>query len=167
MLSEMVQPCPMCGGMIAAEVATCPGCGERLDSSREPDEFDPDTARESNYQTLLNLMGFLWIGWGLFSGCASLPFSLDAGSIEAPVPLILMTYMVCALAWLVSGIAALRREMWGVYLGYVISWLSLLTNLIYLEPIGIFVSVCFILLSRYVLKQYRRLKGSNNPTDDE
>jgi hypothetical protein len=103
----------------------------------------------------------------LFSGCASLPFSLEAGGFDAPVPLVLMTYLSFALAWFVSGLAALRKEMWGVYLGYVISCLMLLTSLFYLEPVGIFIAVGFILFSRLVLKKHRQLKGAGEPSDDE
>lgn len=164
MNSEMVQPCPMCGRMISAKLTTCPACGERIG---EPGTVDPETAREADFRVLLNLLGMIWIGWGLFSGCANLTEFINARGHMPPGPLVLMVYVSCALAWFVSGLAALQKEMWGVYLGYVLSFLLLLASLFYLSPIGICVAVGFILLSRFVLKQYRQLKGSGASPEDE
>lgn len=158
MLHDMSTPCPKCGRMISTKLSSCPGCGERLESDREP--VETEAVREVDFRAPLNLLGTLWIGWSLIGGCGGslqLP-ELAGGYLPGAGPAAIVMLAIGSLTWFVSGLAALQKEMWGVYLGYVFSYLLLLASLIYFHPLGLFVSVCFILLSRYVLKQYRMLK---------
>lgn len=157
----------MCGRMVSSKRTSCPGCGERVNHDRQPHEVDPETAREVDFRVLTSLLGIIWIGWSLISGCASLTGFADAYGYLSPGPLVLMIYLSCALAWFVSGLAALRKEMWGVYLGYVFSYVMLLTSLFNVNSLGMLIALGFILLSRLVLKKHRQLTASGASSEDE
>ena len=123
----------------------------------------------ADYRALLNLLGMVWIGWSLFRGCFGFYAMAEGHSLYVAMsgPALILMISLESLIWFVSGLAALQKEMWGVYLGHVYSYLMLLANLFHLNPIGVFVAVAFILFSRHVLKQYRQLNGIAEPLDDE
>lgn len=148
----------MCGEPVSPAADTCPACGERLGSDEDLSDVGPKAVRRYLFQ--LKLLSIMWTAWGLFSGWMGVNW-ID---IPEESKVLLLTRILATPVWCAIGIMASQKKIRAVYSGHVISYVSLLIYLVYLRPIGIILSIGFILFSRTVLKRYRQLKEVYGPT---
>jgi hypothetical protein len=120
------RPCPMCGEMILTRAVKCRFCGEVFDPViRRSHGRDPGIERKFNQQ--MNALGGLWIFLG---GLAILGIAVIASRLPRGSEVLLVVVVLIALCWVVFGLFTCLKQIWAVYAGLVLSYISLLGNIV-------------------------------------
>jgi hypothetical protein len=108
-------------------------------------------------------LGVAWIIIGcLNAGVSALILSdqfLPNNALGIVVP------MIAALAgtWVIAGIATLAKQLWGIYLGLVISYLGALGSLANLSICGLVILVLIIVQSHRVINFAKEIRAAGLP----
>ena len=124
------RPCPACGEQVVASAAKCRFCGEILDESirstriAERGSVDPEDIKK--FRRGMHGLGGLWIfigGIGLLAGLAMLNERGDPEEVSG------MFIIVFSALCLTGGICTCMKQMWAVYVGLALAYLSTFGNL--------------------------------------
>lgn len=132
-----------------------------------PSSDDPALARKFREQMLA--LGVLWILIG--AGAAGLVWLVVQGNMDlawtlgGESRLLLIVTAALGGTWLVVGIFTCAKQMWAVYLGLLLSYLSLLGNLIRLNLCSIVVVALVILQAHRVIGWSRQLPKARQLDD--
>ena len=166
---EPHRPCPMCGEMIVANAAKCRFCGEVFDKtlrrkrrkSYEVGTSDAEMVRR--FRREVHGLGGFWVFIG--SVVVAVGFFLVTRGREVPqlgehIGQMGVLYVGLGIAWVTVGVFTLLKHLWAVYVGLVMSYLSLagnLMNLAWVRPnCGV---VCGIAIVIAIIVQAHRVIG--------
>ncbi|MCC6511526.1 MAG: hypothetical protein IT423_20675, partial [Pirellulaceae bacterium] len=126
-----------------------------------------DTKLIRDFRAQILALGVLWIVFGL-AAMAIIPAALYGAfpGIDGDVTRIAILVAVVgsvALGWLVSGVAALCKLSWGVYLGLVFSYISLIGNLLQVSVCGVVILLVVIIQAHRVLGFAKQMKSQGIP----
>ena len=124
------QPCPVCGEMILSHAKKCRFCGEVLDGSyRSGVDSRATRTKLERFRKEIHGLGGFWI----FIGTLSLVILFISVSNDMLNPDLaeetLFILIPIAIFWIILGICTCLKQMWAVYVGLVLSYLSLLGNI--------------------------------------
>lgn len=169
------KPCPMCGEMIVTGAAKCRYCGEVFDRKlaklkggrKKRGNVDPEEI--TKFRREMHGLGGFWIfigvlvvflGIALGSGAQGLnqiPGGLGAG--------IAVVFGILGAIWIGLGVFTCMKHMWAVWVGLVLSYLSLLGNLINLNVCGLIVLAAVIVQAHRCINRARELDAAGIPLD--
>jgi hypothetical protein len=107
-----------------------------------------------DFRSQIVALGAFWIIiGGLAVGLGAFATSLLAGQNAAPQTLAVMCgiLVVMGLAWVTLGVLACLKQMWAVYVGLVLSYLSVIGNLVNLNVCGLVILVVVIIQAHRVI----------------
>lgn len=128
------KPCRACGEMIVSTAAKCRFCGEVLDRSlrgsrrvRSSGELDRQTISE--FKSSVKTAGGIWLASGIIAlGFIMLTMGMGGGRMLGMLGGLLVVVAMISVVWIVIGGFAIARHMWAIWTGLVLSYLSLVGN---------------------------------------
>lgn len=148
------RPCPDCGEMIVSTAVKCRFCGEvfdhRLSGSkrvRSRSYVDRDEIRK--FRKEMHGVGGLWIFFGVVCGLAGIVFiGNPPRGADGTFGLVLL---FLGALWGSAGVGTCAKQLWGLWMGLILCYLSLLGNLVRLPE-----SLCPLLFIIAALVQSHR-----------
>jgi hypothetical protein len=109
-----------------------------------------------DFRTQIHALGAFWIfigivaaGLGLFVTASIAP---DSGQPRPGVQAIMAVVLVgFGLAWITLGVLTCVKQIWAVYVGLVLSYLSLISNLLNFNVCGLIIVIAVILQGHRVI----------------
>lgn len=130
-----------------------------------PAEIDAEMLKKFREQVLA--LGVLWIIIGtavaLLAGLALAGNQMFAGALGGDIQVLLVVVATMGLAWIVLGVLTCLKQIRAVYVGLVLSYLSLIGNLLNLNLCGIVVVIVVILQAHRVIGWAHRLQAAGVP----
>ena len=161
---ESRRPCPMCGEMILATAVKCRFCGEIFDATlREATHVDPELVKR--FRREIHGLGGAWIFFGVMCMILAMVFPALGGAnvrmdeeerVGAAV-----VFGLIALLWLTAGIGSCFKQLWALYFGLVVSYVSALGNLITMFSAKI-PNPCALIIVVIIIVQAHRTIGWAN-----
>ncbi|MCE9525625.1 MAG: hypothetical protein K8R36_06185 [Planctomycetales bacterium] len=109
-------------------------------------------------------------GFWIFIGCLSLAICIFVAATSGNMlgmqggnVVMMMILGIAAIIWLSIGVATCFKQIWAVYLGLGLSYLSVIGNLINLNVCGLIILGAVILQAHRVLGFAKRLQGLGIP----
>jgi hypothetical protein len=119
------RPCPACGEPILVSAIKCRFCGEIFDRVLR-ERYDPRV--KADFDRQINGLGCLWTFFGVLCvALVVLAISVMEGELDVASEE-LMVIGVIASAWLLAGIGSFMKQVWAVWVGLVMSYLSVLVQ---------------------------------------
>jgi hypothetical protein len=119
-----------------------------------------DRVMVKKFRDQILALGVLWIIGGTLAAGIGV-FGLARPS-DAPVPLAVVA--VLGLAWIVIGVLTCLKHLWAVYVGLVLSYLSLVGQLVTLNlNLGLVVVILVILQAHRVSGWAKRMRAAGVP----
>ncbi len=118
------------------------------------------------FRQQIHALGGFWIFIGSVATALCVGLLLTQGEIlglQAENVVLLMIAGVAGVIWLTVGIASCFKQMWAVYLGLGLSYLSVIGNLINLNICGLVILGAVILQAHRVLGFAKRLQALGIP----
>lgn len=153
--------CPMCGEQIPRSARKCRFCGEFLDSDdgRLIAKIDTDLIRR--FRREIHGLAGVWIffsvvalGLGLAIMNNGVPMGFGRGGAAEILGLVILGLSV---VWGACGFGAAYKQIWAVYLGLILGYISVVGNLISLGQGG--TNACGIIIQAFVIVQAHRVLG--------
>lgn len=115
-------------------------------------------------------LGVLWVIFGLL--CVGVLAALFGGAMpnmqgEAMGSAFAVILGVIAVGWLVSGVLALMKNIWGVYFGLVLSYLSLIGNVLQMSVCGIVILIVIAIQAHRVIGFANKMKSLGIPLNQK
>lgn len=110
-------------------------------------------------------LGVVWIIFGvLAAGLTVLIGATDTlGDIENGGPIFLAILAIIAVIWFAAGIGTLMKQIWGVYIGLVMGYLSLVGNLMSFNLCALVITIFVLVQAHRVLGFARKMQAENIP----
>ena len=126
------KPCRACGEMIVSTAAKCRFCGEVFDrslrgSKRVSSSGELDRQTISEFKSSVKTAGGIWLASGVLA-LGFIMLAMGGGKLPGIVGGLLVFVAMIAVVWIVIGGFAIARHMWAIWTGLVLSYLSLVGN---------------------------------------
>ncbi len=160
------KPCPVCGEMILSRAKKCRFCGEVLDRSYRTKGSGSRSTRTKleRFRKEIHGLGGFWIFIGAVALIVCvLVLAADAPNADMP-PEALVILIPLTILWLVIGVCTCLKQMWAVYTGLVMSYLSLVSNILtQINGCAIIMLVVAIIQAHRVIKWAGEFKEMGVP----
>lgn len=177
--------CPTCGGPLTREEASgalCPSCNkpifdedrdEQRDRSRRPmrdrDREAPPISRDlvRQFRTQAHALGALWIIIGTAAvAVAGLAFQGNAflaNNLGGSTQILLGIVASMGALWFALGLLTCLKQIWAVYIGLVLSYLSLLGQVVNFNICGCIIVILMILQAHRVIGWAKKMRAAGFP----
>ena len=153
------KPCRACGEMIKRSAAKCRFCGEIFDVTiAKPGRGSADPETIKKFRREMHGLGGFWIFIGtivLFLGIGIMATGGGGNpALAGQGPILGAVFLILGLLWFGLGVCTCLKHMWAVWTGLVLSYLSVLGNLMNLPQ-----SVCgLIFLAVAIVQAHKCIK---------
>ena len=162
---ERRRPCPACGESVIATAAKCRFCGEILDDSIrstsvvQSRRVSPKEIKK--FRQSMHTLGGLWIFIGTTGMLTALALANQPGMEDVGPGFLLGIFVV----FLVVGVCICMKQLWAVYVGLGLAYLSAIGNLMdgNFNIVTIFLLVAVIGLGHISLSAAKKLKNAGVP----
>jgi len=166
---EARRPCPACGEMIVVGAAKCRFCGEVFDQTLRRRTADPEELKK--FRGEARGVGCFWIFIGTLVVIAGLGLMAGGAQNVGLPPGIGLLLMGLGAVWLILGVFACLKQLWALYVGLVLSYLSLAGNVLSLVQgeagpqtfIGIGLLLIVIATAHRAIKRAGKLRAAGIP----
>lgn len=163
------RPCPMCGEMIVATAARCRFCGEVFDDvlkrskslGRRGRRVDKELVRK--FRREMHGLGGFWIFIGALAFIAGIVIAAAGAGAAGVEPALGVVAVVLGAGWIGIGVFTCLKHAWAVYVGLVLSYLSLLGNLINLNICPLVILIIVIVQAHRCIKWMGQMRDAGVP----
>lgn len=144
------------------------GTVPQADLARGPVESEVDGKTIQEFRRQIHVLGGLWIfvGTAVFLAVAALWNSATEEERSAGWnPILLGTFSASGVLWLSLGAACFKKQMWAVYTGLTLSYLSLASNVWHSNVCGGAFILVVIVQAHRVIGAAGRMKEEGIPLD--
>lgn len=156
--------CPMCGEQIPRSARKCRFCGEFLDSDDDRLIANIDTDLIRRFRREIHGLAGVWIFFSIVSLLLGLVIMKNGEAIgvarglpQDAAEMIGLLILGLAVVWGACGFGAAYKQIWAVYLGLILGYISIVGNLINLGQQG--ANTCGIIIQAFVIIQSHRVLG--------
>lgn len=167
--SDREKDCPMCGARQPVDATRCSECGEWISEARLEKLGNIDVQKVKRFRREIHGLAGFWIFFGVLTGAVGIMLlivdnNIFRGRIDPDLHQFVggVSLLVGAL-WFASGFASAYKQLWGVYVGLIVTYLNLAGHLVNLNVCGIIISIIVIVQAHRVLKLSRELRNAGIP----
>jgi predicted RNA-binding Zn-ribbon protein involved in translation (DUF1610 family) len=155
------KPCRACGEMVVRTAAKCRFCGELFDrslagSARISPEGEVSRHTISDFKSAAMNAGAIWLIMGLLA-MALFGFLGDRLRFLPGGKEILTIVMCLCVLWIIFGAFSIARQMWAIWSGLILSYLSLLGNVAQVAQGDSSVGCGMVLLILAIVKAHKAI----------
>ena len=123
-------------------------------------------AKIKKFRDQIHALGAFWIIIGGISAALGVFLFVSSESVEIEgAPIVGAVVIVTGTCWIGLGIATCLKQMWAVYIALVLSYLSILGNLVRFNVCSLIILVVVILQAHRVIGWARELQAAGIPLD--
>lgn len=131
----------------------------------KPSEIDYRLQRTiRDFRSQMLALGVAWILLGVLAGGVG-AYLLANGPFGNLEQILLAIVAVSALLWLTLGTFTCLKQMWAVYAGLVLSYISLVGNLLNLNVCAVIIVIAIIVQAHRVIGFASQIKAAGLPLD--